>query len=205
MGLCTRDNLKARMGLTGDGDNTLLDGMIAGVSARMARACGRIAPDGTPCLEKTSLTEVLGVPDRDMTMLYLRARPVVSITTIKEGLYNDFTDSDELTAGDDYHADLNRGRLHRIGCSWRFGPQTVEVVYVGGYVAAGVTPGDGEQALPDDLVDAAMQQCQYLYQRRSELGATGTSVEGGSVSWAGQYTLLKDVREVCRSCQRRIL
>lgn len=200
--LCTRDNLKVRMGLVGDGENTVLDGIISGVSARMARACGRIAPDGSPCLEKTSLTEVLSVPDREMTLLYLRAWPVASITSVKEGLYNDFSESDALTVADDYHADLGRGKLYRIGCSWQFGPQTVEVVYTGGYVAAGEVPGDGETALPDDLVDAAMQQCQHLYQRRSELGATGTSVEGGSVSWASQYALLKDVQKVCRSYRR---
>lgn len=202
--LCTLAQLKARMGVAVSDDDALLTAIITGVSARLARACGRQTPDGAPCLEKTSVTEVLSAIDNDQRVLMLRAFPVVSITSIKEGLYNDFSDSDALVAGTSYHVELARGILHRIGGAWLRGPQTVQAIYVGGYTAAGDTPGAGETALPGDLVDAAVQQCQYLASRRDEMGATGIDAgQGGGVTWASAYKLLPDVAAVCETFRRR--
>jgi len=202
--LCTLAQLKARMGVAVDDDDALLTAIITGVSARIARACGRATRTGAPCLEKASLTEVLSAVDHDQAMLMLRAFPVVSITSVKEGLYGDFTDSDALVEGTSYHADLDRGTLHRIGGAWLHGPRTVQVIYIGGYTSAGDDVGEGETALPDDLVDAAIQQCQYLAQRRDDMGATGIDAgQGGGVQWAGAYKLLPDVKAVCQTFRRK--
>jgi len=205
MGLVTTANLKARIGVAGSAEDTLLAAIITGVSARMARECGRVTHAGIACLEKTTgITEVHDVLDRHTETLWVRAYPIISVTSVKEGYYGVFGDDALAGDGDDYFVDAERGALHRVG-SWQFGLRSVQVVYAGGYTSAGDDVGDGETALPADLVEAAYQQCGYLYERRGQIGATGLGVQGGSVQWSAAYGLLPDVRAVCEQYRRSVL
>lgn len=61
------------------------------------------------------------------------------------------------------------------------------VVFAGGYVLPGNTPGAGQTALPDELEHAAVEQVAYLYANRNRVGLL--SVGGGS----GAIEILRDL------------
>jgi hypothetical protein len=52
------------------------------------------------------------------------------------------------------------------------------VVFAGGYVLPGGTPAAGQEPLPDDLEQMAVEQVAYLYENRNRVGLL--SVGGGS-------------------------
>ncbi|MCX8156699.1 MAG: hypothetical protein N3J91_09680 [Verrucomicrobiae bacterium] len=56
--------------------------------------------------------------------------------------------------------------------------ELARVIYTGGYVLPGNTPGAGQTALPDELEQAAVEQVAYLFENRHRLGLV--SVGGGS-------------------------
>jgi len=180
--------------------DTLLTQFIAGVSAAMARAAGRIWA-GAPCLEKTSMVELITVPERHTEILWLAARPVVSVTEIKEAVFGTFDDMEALVEDEDYELDAATGALYRIGF-WLTGRKAVRATYVGGYTAAGTTPGTGETALPADVVNAAVRQVIHEFNIRGTPGYQAESVQGSSVSRSGDDSLLPGVRQVMESYRR---
>lgn len=189
--LCTLAQFKERYNIIGTGDDATITQILTGVSAQLAVPAGRIC-QGALCLEKTSLTELITVSESRAETILLACRPVISITSIKEALYGGHDDADALVENEDYQINKSTGLLYRIGY-WLPGVLTVKAEYAGGYVAAGETPGDGETALPDDIVEAAIKQCGFVWQRRASLGLTSESVQGGSVSAYAQDKLLPGV------------
>lgn len=200
MALCTLDQVKARLGMTTSGDDALLGQLITEISARLAREAQRLASDAA-CLELTSLTEVFSIYHGRQESLYLAAWPVSAITSVKEGYWGKFDDSTALVEGEGYTAELARGVLWRCGY-WSPGRRAIQIIYTGGYVPAGDTPAEGQTALPDELVSAAITQVAHLFQRRKDIGSSGQSVQGGSVSWSGEYKLLAEVAAVCHGFRR---
>lgn len=202
--LATVDQLKIRNGIaaTDTDHDEVFSQILAGVSDRLARVAGRIY-DGKPVLEKSSLTVYLSVGDYGVEDLWLPAWPVVSVTSIKEAVYEDFDSVDALTALSEYQIDNGTGRLHRIGF-WLQGMRTVKVAYTGGYTAAGEIPGTGETELPQDIVEAALQQASFIWQRRDQLGLSGQAAQGGSISMYARDTLLPEVRDTMASYARCI-
>jgi len=198
--LCTLAQFKTRYDVTGTGHDALITQILTGVSAQLAAEAGRIS-QGVPALEKTTLTETITVSDERLATIILACRPVVSITSVKEAFYGDHADADALVENEDYQIDKPLGLLHRIGY-WLCGRLTVQVVYIGGYVSAGDTPGDGETALPDDIVEAALDQAGFVYQRRMSKGLTSESVQGGSISAYAQDKLLPGVAATMRRYRR---
>lgn len=61
------------------------------------------------------------------------------------------------------------------------------VVFAGGFVLPGITPGAGQTPLPDELEQAAVEQVAYLHENRNRLGLL--SVGGGS----GAIEILRDL------------
>ena len=206
MGLCTVAQFKTQYSWGVDtADDTLLAQIIAGVSARFARAAGRVS-NGVPCLEITtwgsSSPLILNVPEARSEWLWLPAWPIVSVTKVQESHDCDWDNADALTLNEDYKVDAALGGLYRMGF-WYTGIQTVRIETVGGYTAAGDTPGTGETALPDDVVDAAIEQVGYAYQNRHSLGLTSVSGGGGSVARAlDGLGLLDGVRRVAEGLRR---
>jgi hypothetical protein len=56
--------------------------------------------------------------------------------------------------------------------------EPARVIFTGGYVLPGNTPGAGQTALPDELEQMAVEQVAYLYSNRNRFGLI--SVGGGS-------------------------
>lgn len=208
--LARLDELKARLEiLAGDDEHdAVLTGILQGVSAQLAVAARRVI-GGEPCLEKADRTELITVPDRWTTTLFLTAWPVVSITEIKEAVYGGFDDADALVENEDYQLDAAAGRLHRIGY-WMRGRLTVRVKCPAGYtppteyLADGYEAADGEVQLPADISEYAIQQASFYFQRRKSLGLTSQSVQGASVSTYAQDELLPNVAEGMKAYRRNI-
>lgn len=198
--LCTLAQFKTRYEVEGTGHDTLLTQILTGVSAQLAAEGGRIC-QAVGCLEKTSLTELITVHDDHVHTLMLSAFPAISITSVKEALYGDYDDADALVENEAYQLHPQLGLLYRVGY-WLRGRLTVQVVYSGGYTPAGDTPGAGEIALPNDIVEAALDQAGFVYQRRMSKGLTSESVRGGSISAYAQDKLLPGVAATMRKYRR---
>lgn len=83
--------------------------------------------------------------------------------------------------------------------TWR---QRGRVSYAGGYVLPGTTPGAGQTALPDEVEQACVEQCAWLFQNRNRLGMTSVSGEGASISSFAQLDLLPSVKPVLKKYER---
>lgn len=59
-------------------------------------------------------------------------------------------------------------------------------------------------AMPDDIVEATLQQAGFVWQRRDNLGLSGGSLQGGSFSAYNQDALLPGVRETMSHYARKI-
>lgn len=57
------------------------------------------------------------------------------------------------------------------------------VIFTGGYVLPGTTPGDGQTALPADLEAACVEQCSFWYRNKALVGVSSASGGGSSVSF----------------------
>ena len=174
--LCTLDDLKQRLGIeTKSEHDALLTRLIAGFTRRADSYTHRGL-----IVTAAAVTEYYA---GGTAYLQLRRYPIVAITSIKECLGYNFTEAEPLTAGEEYRivqpGEGDRGVLERLWCPWRGGLGDVQVVYRGGFCAAGATPAAGEFALPDDLREAAIQQCSLLFKRRDDIGLSGVSFDGG--------------------------
>lgn len=80
----------------------------------------------------------------------------------------------EITSGFVVYED--EGIIEHRGSGFVGGPKSIKVTYTGGYLTADAV------GAPDDLRLAAIMQTKIIFDRREELGLTGRSLEGGSVS-----------------------
>lgn len=181
MALATVATVKSRLGLTTTQHDTLLTSIVDAVSLAIARYCHRAA-GATSLLERQASRTVRF--DGGGQHILLDCYPVESITSVKEAFDNGFDDADALTAETDYYVEARSGLLWRMptGATWLRGRGVVQVVWTGGYVAAGDTPGDGQVAVPYDLAEACVMQSGHLFSNRDKLGQSSISMGGMSVS-----------------------
>lgn len=187
--ICTLADVKDRLGESGAEHDTLLNRLIASLESMFD---GHIAP------------RRLIVPSADVTeyhsgrgpFLQLNRYPIVSITSIREALDYDFTAADALVADTDYRIvnDGRNGICLRIWADWDNTPDSIQVIYKGGYCAAGVTAGAGETALPDELREAAIEQATFFFKRRDDLGLSSVSCQGGAIQKFSAMDLLPIVK-----------
>jgi len=98
----------------------------------------------------------------------------------------------ELVNGTDFFVFEEEGVIERVGCTgwswvgWGW-PKTIKVTYTGGYLT------DNAVGCPADLKLAAITQAKILFDRRDQMGITGQSLEGGSISLLTPLNLPKAV------------
>ena len=137
MSLCSRQNVKDLLGLasTDTASDSVIDRLLAGVCDQFARLAGRIV-GGVPCLEAPAGAKYeYFSPEPRTRFLFLTARPVVLISSIKEATLGGWDDVVDLVENTDYQLHTSRGKLIRSGW-WMAGDMTVRVQYTGGYVFA---------------------------------------------------------------------
>ncbi|MBW8017438.1 MAG: hypothetical protein FVQ82_14760 [Planctomycetes bacterium] len=194
--ICTLADVKTRLGL-GDTEyddiiNSILDGIDSIFDAETSRTL--IAP-------AADVTETYTGLGRYLSLL---AYPLISITSVIESYDHDFTTGTTLTAGTDYwqmSAGKN-GILYRSGVSWVSVPDCIQVVYRAGFCAAGVSPGEGEHALPADLTEAGIQQASLIFKRRDDIGLSSHGFDGGSIDKFQQVDLLPLVKKTLKKYER---
>jgi hypothetical protein len=194
--LCTLDDIKTRLGLTAEHDAALTR-IIASFKS----------------LAESYTQRGLILPDTDATEYYtgagaylqVKSYPLASITSIKEADDYDFDGAAALVLNDDYRTVGNgvRGVLYRTWADWLAIADSIQVIYRGGYAAAGVTPGTGQTALPDDLREAAIEQCSFIFKRRDDIGLSSNSFQGGSINVFASMDLLPLVKQTL-DCYRRL-
>ena len=188
--ICTLADVKDRLGVTTTDYDVLINRLIVGTESVFDAYIHR--PLIVNAADVTEYFTVLG------PFLQLNRYPVVSITSLKQALDYDFDNADALTADTDYRL-LNAGKtgiLKRVYSNWFSTDDSIQVIYRGGYTAAGQTPGDGETALPADIREAAIEQVSFIYKRRDDIGLAGVSAEGGSLSKFAPMDLLPMVKKI---------
>ncbi len=196
LGVCTTDDVKTRLGLSGSKYDVMITAIVVGLTGRFDAFCGR-----------TLLQTAADVTDYytgGCPYLQLNRYPVISITSVKEAWDRDFDNADALTANDDYWQ-MNGGKngiIYRNLSRWPIRPDSIKVIYRGGYAAAGEEPGSSEIALPAEIREAALQQASLIYKRRDDIGLSAVGFEGGSMNKFQAMKLLPDVEEVLKQYRR---
>lgn len=184
--------LKTMLGISGTGSDAELTLLLDGIQSRFDRHCNR-----TLAITASDTTEYA---DGGQGVVGLKRFPIVSITAIKEASDRDFASADALTEDDDFVQDPDSGLVFRVG-TWLAGVRTVQIVYRGGYAAAGATLGTGETEMPDAIQRAALMQARYEWQNRLQLGSQQVAANGASVTGA-RAELLPEVRQILDGYRR---
>lgn len=157
-------DLKAWLGMTASGDDTLLSALITAASYDFL---GRV--------DRPSLTQVQAFSERyDGTggcRLLLRQYPVIAVSSVTVGQILVPQSPDYVAGGwvaDEYGVTL-------VGGAYSFcrGRQNVLVSYSAGFVSA-----------PADVTQAAKTICAAWYRRRSHLDQESQSLEGQNIRFA---------------------
>lgn len=118
------------------------------------------------------------------SILYLREKPIISITSVEEDSQRNYGAGSVLTAGDDYLLDKNRGTLTRVSGAdvwrWETGARSVRVTYQGGY---NDVAGD-KVNIVNDLKRACIKQCLLILREddREMQGVSSVTDTVGSVT-----------------------
>jgi hypothetical protein len=81
-------------------------------------------------------------------------------------------------------------------------PPQARLTYTGGYVLPGATPGPGQNPLPSDLEQAAVEQIAYWFQIRDKLGLKTRWPHGGTYEGFFPLDFLPSVQTVLTKYQR---
>ncbi len=195
-GVCTTDDVKMRLAISDSDYDTMIAAIIAGLTGRFDAFCGR-----TLLQTSSDVTEYYTGLSQ---YLQLNRYPVISITSIKEARDRDFDNATALTAEEDYWPmSLGKnGILFREGVWWPPKPDSIQVIYRGGFAAAGDEPGSSEIALPAEIREAAIKQAAMEFKRRDDIALSGVGFDGGSMTKFQPMKLLPDVEDVLKQYRR---
>lgn len=192
--ICTLNDVKTRLGydLTNDEHDAGLTSVIEGIQGIFESTCRRklivTAADVTECY--TGLSDLLMV----------KRYPIVSVTSIKESWDYDFDNEDALTVNTNFRilSGGESGVIKRRYARWINEDDGIQIVYRGGYCAAGVVPSAGEVALPAELREAAIEQSSFIYKRKDDIGLSAESFGNASMTKYAKIELLPGVRETLK-------
>lgn len=192
-------DLKTRLGIAGSAQDNTLTQILKDVGAMFDTHCNR-----TLLYSASDETEYF---DGDVGELLLRRWPIVSITSVKEDDDQDWANATALTLNSDYRRHDPRGRLIRLpdDTRWLAGPNTVQVIYKGGYNDPAEAAIAGVSYVPERIQQAALLQAQFGWERRNQMSQASTSPVGGAggvVSTQSEYGMLRQVREMLASERR---
>jgi hypothetical protein len=194
--ICTLADVKDRIGLTVTDYDGVINRILSGIEYIFNESTQR-----TLILNSVDVTEYYtgGGP-----YLQLTRYPVKSITSIKEAVDYDFDNAVALVADTDYRlvAAGKKGLIYRPYTSWLELPDVTQVIYKGGFVAAGQTAGSGETAMPADLREAAIEQAAYFYKHKDDIGLSSASFKGESFNKFADINLLPMVEAILKNYKR---
>lgn len=169
--IATLAELKSDLGIADTNDDAALTRLMEGLQGRFDSHLNRTLLRGA---------DVEEVFDGGLTQLPLARFPVESVSAVYEDLDGEFPAGSLI---EEYRVHLARGLVMRDdGRPWNDGVRCIKVVYTGGYVAAGSTPGAGQEAMPEDLRRAFLMQACFEWRNRTTLGKSNISAQGISVA-----------------------
>lgn len=196
--ICTVNDIRDRLGI--DADKTEYDKLL-----------GRLTNSMESIFDSFTNRRLI-LTDADVTECYtgisrqllLKRYPIVAVTSIKQAVDYDFDSADALTANAGYRL-VNAGKngiIYRMYTTWFTIPDCIQVIYRGGYRAAGGTLGSGETRVPDDLREAGILQASFIFKRKDDIGLTSVSFDGGSISKSAPMKLLPIVEQILKKYRR---
>lgn len=196
--ICTVFDIKDRLGISADTTeyDKLLTRLVNGIESIFNSHCDRQF-----LLTDTDVTEYYTGCGRQ---LLLKRYPIVAVTSIKQAADYDFASATALTEDTDYRQ-INAGKngiIYLAYTNWLGTPDSIQVIYRGGYRAAGKTVGSGETAVPNDLREAAILQATFVFKRKDDIGLASTGFQGGSISKFSAIKLLPMVEQILKKYRR---
>lgn len=191
--LCQLTDLKTRLKIVDSDvvDDAILEAFIAAVSGRFARECNRNFDYAASATYEFRGDAMDVVVDR---------YPIITVASFE--LKTREVDGFVGQTGIEYVVNSTRNIIELaapLGTSREIG----SVTYQGGYILPGTTPTTGQTALPDEIEQAAIEQCAYLYQNKERLGLGSVSGDGAAISKAtANLDLLPEVRAVLNKHER---
>jgi hypothetical protein len=107
-------------------------------------------------------------------IMYLKNKPVVSVTAVKVWDTYDNSVSDTLVEHDDYIVDLTEGYIYKRGY-WARGVKNYRITYQAGYTS--------EASIPYDLKYACMLLANLIYTQRGKSGINSETMGKYSISY----------------------
>ena len=199
----TTAQVNARLGSGATDDATIIALILDGVTAQIARYCGRVIGGTNLMLRQSTYTEYL--TGLGGNVLKLALYPVESITSVTVASDLDFTNGTLLTVNDNYRHRAENGLLFRVSENWERDEGCIKVIYVGGYVDPDSEATGVQIALPDDIVEACIQQSIHLYKRRNDYGVTGMRFDDGSITDIASGGLIKSVQDIVAPYRRMVI
>jgi len=190
MALITASEARLQIpGLTGTGEDTNLETVIAALGMAFARWCGY--PGSAPSMESASYTRYLDGPGG--RELVLDVWPVISITSIYDDPTLDFTSSLYLVDSGDYvlaQADRGLVRLKSTAThgTWSETKGAIKVAYTAGYAT-----------VPADLKYAARLGVRHWWGLRQKQGLINATSAGQSRGFVDQDFLSAEVKTALAS------
>ncbi len=181
--------VKTRLGLTDSTYDTILTNFIKHASGRFDAQCNR------QFARLENATEEFGA---ERTELSLGRYPVEAVAKFE--LKSNESDGWGEVTGVQYvlRSQCVLSLQARLGSA----RQVLRVTYTGGYVLPGETPGAGQQALPDEIEQACVEQVAYWFQSKDRLGII-TSMETGVAFYQfSQLDLLMHVKALLERFRR---
>lgn len=191
--LCQLSDLKTRLKIAEADvvDDALLEGFIAGVTGRFDKECNRAL----------AYAEYATYPFRaDEMNLVVDRYPIgaVQIWELKDTEALGFVE-----VADTVDCVINATRsIIELAAPLGTSRQMARVTYEGGYVLPGTTATVGQTELPDEIEQAAIEQCAFYYRNKDTLGLAGVSSGGSSISKLATADLLPQVQAVLKKYER---
>jgi hypothetical protein len=178
--LSTLETFKGFAGVSGNSEDTKLEIILSGASAFIEKWSGRR-------FKKETRTEKIN-PSGDSARMYLRAAPIVSVTSL--------TFDGAVLPTSDYVLANEAGFLSKVSGYWAKGVQTAVVVYEGGYVLPKDATEQNPRTLPYDIELAVLKLATGFYNRSSAEGTNSSSSGGMSVTFGDVFG--EDIKALLR-------
>lgn len=194
--ICTLADVRERLGISDTDHDAAINRIVSGLTVLFETHCDRPL-----IVNSADVTEYYTGRGQ---YLQLMRYPIVAITSITESLTYDFDGATAMIANEDYRllrAGMS-GVLCSLLCDFSSAPDSIRVIYKGGFCSAGQTPGEGQWLMPADLREAGIEQSSFIFKRKDDLGLSGVGFESGSISKFSPMDLLPMVKKILDSYRR---
>lgn len=181
--------VKARLALVDATYDAILTDAIKAVSARFDRHCGRTFARTVDALHEFVAHETELIP----ACYPIEAVSGFELKIDEVGGFLPVTAPSYL---------IRKGTVITLGTSLGTSGQLARIIYTGGYVLPGSTPGAGQTALPADVEHAAIEQAAAWFLRRDMVGLLRNWPSGGVFMVFNQEPLLPGVEAVLKTYRR---